>query len=80
MATKKKKEKITLTKIRKIAQDCVFNPKDDLTMKFVVELNDPEYCITKAQELLSSGQSPIAKINQAIRLLYLAKAQLDGAL
>lgn len=49
-------KRVSLTKIRNILKDCVFDPKKASTMQPVIELiiENPDYAINKAIEMLKS--------------------------
>lgn len=64
--------------IQKMLRDCYIDPKNDTTYRFVLDLNNPVYCITKANDLLSSidltKKLSDETLKQAITLLAIARA------
>lgn len=70
--------------------ESLFDPRDSSPLSVVVEMNDPDYCESKATELIreakltrkAPGQNSAAqadeKIAQAISLLALARVQRGG--
>ena len=63
--------------LQKVLSDSVINPKTDISYRFVLELDDPLYCVTKVAEMLSSKSLDDATLKQAITLLGIARV-LNG--
>lgn len=68
------------TEIQATLRDSVIDPRKDTAYKFVAELNNPAYCITKARDILSgvdvskSGtKANDFALKQAITLLAMAR-------
>lgn len=64
--------------IQKTLTQSVVNPRTDLEWKFVVDLNDPNYCITRAQEILIKSPVKDKDLEKAITLLAIARTQRNG--
>lgn len=61
--------------IQKILSSCVINPKTDTGFRFVVDLNNPTYCVTKAVDILINidlNRINFDQVKQAITLLAIA--------
>ena len=63
--------------IQKALRDCFIDPKKDTTYRFVLDLDNPVYCVTKACDLLSeidtSKKIPDGVLKQSITLLAIAR-------
>ena len=67
--------------IQKTLSACVINPKTDTSYRFVVDLNNSAYCITKAMDLLNGinlNKIDDSVLKQAITLLAIARVT-DGS-
>lgn len=79
---------INKTDIRNAVKEAVFTPKTDRMWRFVVDMQDPDYCLKRAEEILHGlnandfkegyKKTILNQITEAISLLALAKAQLNG--
>jgi hypothetical protein len=71
-------KKLTSLKITKKLNDAKINPNKDTAWSFVVELDDPGYCMIKAADLIldarTSKTGRDAKLKQAITLLAVTRA------
>lgn len=68
------------SEIQAILRDSVIDPKKDTAYKFVVDLGNPAYCITKALDVLNgvdlnkiNTKASDAALKQAITLLAMAR-------
>jgi hypothetical protein len=66
--------------LQQALRESVVDPKHDTAFRFVVELNNSNYCVTRAQELLAnlvsvkmSSKVADTTIKQAITLLAMAR-------
>lgn len=67
----------SLTRIKQLLKSAAFDPRKPGSMRVVVEMNDPTYCIKKAVELLLNA-SDDDDLRQAVSLVTLARAQLGS--
>lgn len=68
------------TEIQAVLRDSVIDPRKDTAYKFVADLGNPAYCITKALDILngvdvgkSGSKTSDAALKQAITLLAMAR-------
>lgn len=69
----------TATQMKQVLRDSAINPKNKSAYNFVIELNNPEYCMQRAAELLQDCTSIKAgrdnKLKEIISLLAIARIQ-----
>ena len=63
--------------IQTILRESVIDPRKDTAYRFITDLNDPKYCITKVIDMLMTNPSN-ANLKEAITLLAIARIQIYG--
>ena len=73
--------KVTISRLRTALKEAQYKPREKY--KFIVELENPEYCMCKAMELISNARTDKKGrqllLTQAISLLATAKVQFDAS-
>lgn len=75
-----KKKTLGIRRIRQIVQDAIINPNDNPLFKYVVDENDPSYCIKRSLEILSEvnkGSRTPENLDTVLNLVAIARAQYE---
>ncbi len=67
---------MTYNQLRKILNESLINPNKPGPMKVLVEINNPDYWVTRTVELLSDPTDE--NLKKAITLLALTRAYNEG--
>jgi len=67
-------KKVTISQLRKAVRDSIQNPKNELHLKVIVEMDDPNYCRLRAIE---EAAHPQPDHDLIITLFALAKVLSD---